>query len=697
MLEPIDSAWLPTEAAGCKLRARAGKDSGMNVSCYDDKVNSATNGQTFQVWRDESGNGCDLSQSQASDRGTWQCGVLNSKRVGRNAGTAIHTIDGIHERHRFELRWAIQSVESIGRGPSQGDRLQLGSQLNGSFRPAQLPGQQMRTMRVLAVILAVIPALPLAATDWYVATTGSDATGDGTIDNPWATIAPVNSQATAGDRVYFRGGTYSGYTSVEVVGLTLAGYPGETTIFDGLNTYPIADNLPLVILQYADQTITNVIIQQSRQHGLYLKGPRTRATHIVSRLNQLGGIFITGATSTNAIVEYSLTQSNSMFNVNWIRAYPPYYNASGLTVCRGGVGSTIRHCTNDSVWGEGLSLYETTNITVADSILINASPCLYISDVSGCTFSNLLVHNSWETEFIDPNHLNGVACGIWDEQPGANRSRSNLVINCMFLGGQRCLSVHAGGLSWGLNNVLIRSCIFAYPQGDYNLSVGTGTSNDNALIEDCIFVGAGTNAIANIGTYGGGAITFSHNNWSVLPTPLARGAGDVTGDPLLSRTGPTNAGGLTAAYFKWASSSPARGAGAWSAADLVDFWGYTRANPPSMGAYEYTEPPVISNVGATPASTMVVITWTTDVGATSGIEWGATVSYGSTATNAANVTSHTLTAEPLTPASTIHYRVHSTDPYGNHVASQDATSSTASAPRITANFGGRTVLGGHYQ
>jgi hypothetical protein len=110
-----------------------------------------------------------------------------------------------------------------------------------------------------ALLIAMLTAAPVvivadpaaAAAVHYVAPNGSDSAA-GTSAAPWATIAHAQSVATAGDTVYFRGGTYA-YTHataacssqtarVDAITLSKSGtsgnpirywaYPGETPVFD---------------------------------------------------------------------------------------------------------------------------------------------------------------------------------------------------------------------------------------------------------------------------------------------------------------------------------------------------------------------------------------------------------------------------------------------------------------------------------
>ena len=63
---------------------------------------------------------------------------------------------------------------------------------------------------VLAIALACL-VRPVEAATYYVSTTGSDATGDGSVGNPWATIDHADSQflLSAGDTVVVQAGTYT--------------------------------------------------------------------------------------------------------------------------------------------------------------------------------------------------------------------------------------------------------------------------------------------------------------------------------------------------------------------------------------------------------------------------------------------------------------------------------------------------------
>src|SRR3954469_16439603 len=100
------------------------------------------------------------------------------------------------------------------------------------------------TFLALAILLAGRSA---RATDYYVATTGSDS-NPGTMASPFATLQKGVNVAVAGDTVYIRGGTYSittPATSGAGISFTKSGtsaspinyfaYQGEVPVFDFSN------------------------------------------------------------------------------------------------------------------------------------------------------------------------------------------------------------------------------------------------------------------------------------------------------------------------------------------------------------------------------------------------------------------------------------------------------------------------------
>jgi hypothetical protein len=92
--------------------------------------------------------------------------------------------------------------------------------------------------------------------------------------------------------------------------------------------------------------------------------------------------------------------------------------------------------------------------------------------------------------------------------------------------------------------------------------------------------------------------------------------------------------------------------------------------------------PVITSVSASSETEMsTVVSWSTDEPASSQVEYGKTVDYGSiTASDEQLVASHIVSLDSLEPRTFYHFRVKSTDQAGNEALSGDYTFATA-APK----------------
>lgn len=94
-----------------------------------------------------------------------------------------------------------------------------------------------------------------------------------------------------------------------------------------------------------------------------------------------------------------------------------------------------------------------------------------------------------------------------------------------------------------------------------------------------------------------------------------------------------------------------------------------------------TTPPTLSNIQVTnKTASGATITWTTDQTSNSVVEYGPTTSYGTTRSDSAMVTNHSITLNGLNPGSTYHFRVKSTNAFDITATSADHTFTTASNP-----------------
>jgi peptidoglycan hydrolase-like protein with peptidoglycan-binding domain len=110
--------------------------------------------------------------------------------------------------------------------------------------------------------------------------------------------------------------------------------------------------------------------------------------------------------------------------------------------------------------------------------------------------------------------------------------------------------------------------------------------------------------------------------------------------------------------------------------------GFSSSPPPDV------TPPVISTISTgSIVSSSATISWTTDEAATSQVIYGLTSAYGATTTlDSSLITSHSVALSGLTPSTTYHYEVISSDSSGNKSTSTDQifTTNALGAPAISS-------------
>lgn len=102
-------------------------------------------------------------------------------------------------------------------------------------------------------------------------------------------------------------------------------------------------------------------------------------------------------------------------------------------------------------------------------------------------------------------------------------------------------------------------------------------------------------------------------------------------------------------------------------------WSFLIAHPMQL----VTVPPVISAVSAQTTMNSATVAWTTNTLSNSKVDYGPTTAYTTSATNATMVTAHTVSITGLVAGTVYHFRVNSTDAWGNQAVSGDFTFTTA--------------------
>jgi len=233
-------------------------------------------------------------------------------------------------------------------------------------------------MRKILIIILIAISLSAWGTKYYVATTGNDGTGDGSIGTPWATWQKGFSELSAGDTLYIRGGTYSPSGTAAggpVAGvyisdsdgtsenpITVLNYPSETPILNGVNITDATTHYGLQLSgcdywYLKGLTITNVSDSVGdvgwRAIGYMFSGTCTNITieNCISRYNEGPGFAVSGC---NAL--YFLN-CDSYGNYDELRGGE---NADGFVITGGdwtGYSNTYEGCRSWNNSDDGYDTY----------------------------------------------------------------------------------------------------------------------------------------------------------------------------------------------------------------------------------------------------------------------------------------------------------------------------------------------------
>ena len=150
----------------------------------------------------------------------------------------------------------------------------------------------MRNYLAVAVLLLLCLVLlsgSAFARDWFVATNGNDSTGDGTINNPYATPQVAFNNTQPGDTVQIRAGTYSGGVTVWG-GAYKSGAPGAyitVRAYDGALTAHVGRLAlqPVSYLIFDGLDVSTSDVQCVNVCGLEIAAPNYNRSHHVQFLN----------------------------------------------------------------------------------------------------------------------------------------------------------------------------------------------------------------------------------------------------------------------------------------------------------------------------------------------------------------------------------------------------------------------------
>jgi hypothetical protein len=427
----------------------------------------------------------------------------------------------------------------------------------------------------------------LASSAYYVAKTGSDISGTGTLTNPWLTIGKAAGEVAPGNTVYVRGGSYAEVVGLNISGLasapiTITNYPGESPVIDGQGTLG-GSTYSGVLVNISGNYInfSGFAIRNSTSGGLFVPGSHCLISNISSDHNQNYGIITFGTYNT---IQDSLVYSDCLANENLGGGG----NSSGLSASHTSGPNTIQRNLVTDVWGEGLSTFQADGTIIQDNIVHDNMTNIYVSDATNIIIRRNLIYN-------DPAHLymgnyydlpsghtnGGEGIQIGDEKdtsptdPTAHiQILNNITYNCRM------------GVWWWqafghvMNDFLVADNTFVNSRTDYGVGFG-GTGHTAAIFRNNIVQQDGGLPVSGSETTN---VTFDHNNWSKAAPANRQGTGDVVGAPLLSNVAVAP---FVAASYHLTASSPGISHAVTIGGVTTDYFGTARDANPDDGAAEY--------------------------------------------------------------------------------------------------------------
>ncbi|MBN1168992.1 right-handed parallel beta-helix repeat-containing protein, partial [Candidatus Woesebacteria bacterium] len=394
------------------------------------------------------------------------------------------------------------------------------------------------------------------------------------VPDNYSTIQSAVNAVSSGDTVYVRAGNYNEQFSISSSNITVAGiegsrpriYAGSMTGGEYLVTISGSN------IRFRNFEIENTPVESAPQRALGVTGNDNLIENIKVHHSWKSGILITG--------DRNLLENNEVY-LNSMRT--DGRTSGTYSVTAQGEDNIIRNSLVYENDGEAISCFKGRRTIIENNISYNNRVNIYIDNCPGAIVRNNLAYQSE----AGTGHASISVC---DESYSTEREASDglRIYNNFSMGGNGSLNIQGGSCWIGLTNATIAHNTFVNDSSDETFYL-SGSSKDivNTYVVNNIFVNTSSSRIASIGV-SDPDLHFHHNLWSVAPSNSnARGEGDVIGDPLLAKIGPTSAGALTADWFRLLSNSPAIDHNNHVSGIYNDYFYNLRDSLPDYGGHEY--------------------------------------------------------------------------------------------------------------
>lgn len=438
--------------------------------------------------------------------------------------------------------------------------------------------------------------------DLFVALDGSDASGDGSVERPFRTLAHAAPLAQPGTTIYVRGGVYNEQTIFSAAGtavapITIQPAPDEAVIFDGTGVDISEDHHLVLISQSTNLLFTGFEITNSSGRGLgvfesdsiTLRGNRVH--EIRGRGIGGGGNLIT--IEDNDVWRTSLENENEAFNASggWKAGISTYRRFDGSP----STNFIIRHNHIHDIWGEGIIAIFADGVQIqSNEIHDTYSANIYIDNARNVTIHGNYLYATTtrynrSDRFVPANAIH-LANEAYDDAPPTQIDNITIANNLIIGTGRGISYWHDDSnvnASNSYHNLTIVHNVIANTHEDALRFDGVGLFSEpphNVLVQNNIIFAGGNGEVLNIGNSSGWS--FSHNNWPDGVPELAEEPGSFASDPLFVQAGLNG----RPEDFMLQPSSSSIGAGQPFALIPVDFLGRPRdPQRPSLGIFEMVE------------------------------------------------------------------------------------------------------------
>jgi len=473
------------------------------------------------------------------------------------------------------------------------------------------------------------------ATSIYIAPTGNDTTGNGTIGNPYFTLTKAATVAVAGDTVYARGGTYPA-SRIECIScsgtagnpITFTNYPGEKAVFDGTGATFVEWDVLLGIVNCSYVVVDGYEFKNALPTTLHVDGICIcGASNVTVRnciVHEVGedGFIIRG---NNILIENNEIYRAVLTNLNGAMGSSGW--SCGIATARtGSVGDTnvtIRNNYVHDVWGEGINgLCSDGTIIEGNTVVDSYSVSYYLDNAKNAVIRNNVAYNTPTGEHRRNGNLpNGLLMATERYKGWTAVNSDNIQIyNNLFQRGSSGISFWQSNGDY--HNLKIYHNTIVAPEGAGVSIDSASTTVGNELKNNIIY-----------GTYSNGNPSYwvtSYNDWPNGVPTIGAHPNSFAANPLFVNPVQTDIPN----GFKLGGGSPCINTGT-AVGITTDFFGTTRDSQPDVGFYEYVGGPAppVANFSGNPTSGPAPLTVAfTDLSSGSPTSWSWTFGDGGTST-----------------------------------------------------------------